>query len=78
MTSQREFDRWASDLRVAHPEMFKRQTVQSSRRLPARKKWHPLFLRVYGIHPWEMGNYTVREYGELVEGLKTHGVGVGF
>jgi len=43
----------------------------------ARDRWHPLFLRVYGIEPWQMGRYTLREFGALMEDLEKHGLGGG-
>lgn len=69
-----EFDAWAAKLRETHPEMFD-GGEQHTKRKTAREKWHPLFLRVYGIRPWEMGRYRIDEYAELVADLEKHGLG---
>jgi hypothetical protein len=45
------------------------------KRKTARGKWDPVFLRVYGIRPWEMGQYTISEYAALVGDLERHGLG---
>lgn len=48
---------------------------QEPRRRGSRNRWHPLYLRVYGIRPWEMGLYTFREIGQMTEDLEKHGLG---
>lgn len=54
------------------------QDEQQRKRKTARHKWDPLLLRVYGIQPWEMGNYTIGEYAALIDDLERHGLGSGF
>jgi len=48
---------------------------RKARRQTARARWHPIYQRVYGIRPWEMGRYTLREFGLLMEDLEKHGIG---
>lgn len=77
MPTEREFREWEAKLREKHPEMFGDRADDEFERVPARKRWHPLFLRVYGIAPWDMGRYTLREYGQLVDDLEKNGLGGG-
>ncbi len=72
MPTDNEFKAWGQKLRETHPEMF--DTARSDRKT-ARKKWDPIFMRVYGIRPWEMGQYTISEYAALVDDLERHGLG---
>ena len=69
-----EFEQWGAKLRETHPEMFD-DHADRQRRKTARGKWDPLFLRVYGIRPWELGEYTIAEYVALVTDLEKHGLG---
>lgn len=48
------------------------------KRRPARRKWDPILLRVYGIRPWELGLFTIGEFAALVDDLERHGLGSGF
>ncbi len=75
MPTERDFHEWAAELRKTHPEMFTGK--QSGKSRPARAKWDPIFLRVYGIRPWEIGHYTLREYAAMVSDLERHGLGGG-
>lgn len=74
MTTQSDFDTWAAKLREQHPEMFNGGS-DVQRRKTARKKWDPILLRVYGIRPWEIGQFTIGEYADLMEDLERHGLG---
>ncbi len=49
--------------------------ADAKRRKTARAKWDPVFLRVFGIRPWEIGQYTIAEYAALVADLERHGLG---
>lgn len=71
MTTQADFRAWADGLEQTHPEMLGIDT----RRRTARRKWHPIYLRVYGIRPWEMGRYSLHEVDLLTEDLEKHGIG---
>lgn len=51
---------------------------RAQKRKTARAKWDPVFLRVFGIRPWEIGRYTISEYAALVDDLERHGIGSGF
>jgi hypothetical protein len=77
LPTAREFDEWADHLRRNHPEMVRgaTETPEESERIAARKRWHPLYLRVYGIRPWEMIDYRMGETMMLNEDLKEHGLG---
>ncbi len=74
MPTRSEFDAWAQKLRKQHPEMFDGGSATRKRKT-ARSKWDPLLLRVYGIAPWEIGQYTIAEYAALVDDLERHGLG---
>jgi len=75
LATRTDFDAWADGLRNTHPEMF---GVAKMRRISARRKWHPIYLRVYGIRPWEMGRYDIHEVGLMNEDIEKHGLGHGF
>lgn len=55
--------------------MFEPEERQHAVKRTARHRWHPLFLRVYGITPWQMGDYNLREFGQLVKDLEENGLG---
>ncbi len=74
MPTQSDFEQWASGLREKHPEMFD-GGQDAKRRKTARAKWDPVFLRVFGVRPWEIGQYTISEYAALVADLERHGLG---
>ena len=73
-TTRNEFDQWVAQLEATHPEIIH----GTPERTKARKRWHPVYQRVYGIRPWEIGRYTIRELHMIHQDLEKHGLGSGF
>jgi len=74
LPTQREFQEWATGLRKNHPEMF--GAGKPERRQKPRERWHPLLLRVYGVEPWDMGRYSIKETNMMWQSLEEHGLGL--
>ena len=62
-------EEFGAALKQSHPEMFKTGARK------ARDHWHPVFGRIYGIKPWEMGRLTLREVRACAEDLEMLGRG---
>lgn len=72
MQAQRDLQRLEASLRAKHPEMF---APKHCKRGKAREFWHPVFQRVYGIRPWEIGRYSLKERRMLIEDIEKNGLG---
>jgi len=69
-----DLEQWAARLRETNPEILDGPPPGRTR---ARDRWHPLYQRVYGIRPWEIGRYTMKETGMLADDLEKNGLGSG-
>lgn len=72
--TQTDLASWYAQLRETHPEMVPAADEDDERKC-ARDYWTAPLQRVYGIRPWQIGRYTVREYTALVEDLNKFGLG---
>lgn len=68
----RSLDEWTGQLRETHPEVL---TGTNPGRVTARDRWHPVYLRVYGLRPWEFGRLSMKETEMLTDDLEKHGLG---